>query len=289
VFCKLADSKVLLSRRDLGFNYSPAQLFLLKFNSLVTDCVAVNSKAVKAVVCRHENWASNDKVRVIYNGLSLSEVTRVMPSNLRQKLRIPPEAPIIGIVANFNPWKRHTDLMDAFHIVQKSKPNSHLVLVGDGPLKRTLQAKVEELRLTKSVHFTGMLNDVIPVIKEFTVAVLCSETEGFSNALLEYMACGKPVVATRTGGNLEIIEHGRNGFLIPVGEKERLANHILALLNDPDLRSKVGAEASRSIAAQFTFDRMITSYVSLYLELLNSPKTVNRGSFATITRRSQSP
>jgi glycosyltransferase involved in cell wall biosynthesis len=270
-FCKLARSKVILSRRDLGFNYTPKQLLLLKLNRLFIDYVIVNSKAVKKIVCTKERWASVKKVKVIHNGVNFKKLMKVVPSGLRSQLNIPPKAHIVGIVANLNPWKRHEDLIEAFCYVHDKKPESQLVIVGDGILEESLRKKAENLGLKQAVHFLGALENVIPVVQEFSVGVLCSETEGFSNAILEYMACGKPVVATITGGNVEIIEHGINGFLVPVGDIKSLAFRILTLLNDKAIRHKFGNAGIYKVQSEFAFEKMVEAHLALYEELVDYP------------------
>ncbi|MDY6954476.1 MAG: glycosyltransferase [Thermodesulfobacteriota bacterium] len=282
LFCRLAGTSVILSRRDMGFAYTPQHIFLLKLNRLFVDRVIVNSQAVKHAVCSTERWVSSRRVKVIYNGVDLSQVPNRDESALRSQLNIPPEAPIVGMVSNLNPWKRHSDLIDAFSLVHKQRPDTHLVIVGDGVMKPQLEHQTSALGLTAAIHFTGTLPHVGQIISHLSVAVLCSETEGFSNALLEYMAYSKPVVATRTGGNLDIIDHGRNGFMVPVGKTEALAECILALLHDADLRSKLGSEALKTVASRFTMSRMLTAHMAMYFELV-----ARRHSFKTNRRLSR--
>jgi len=267
-FCKIAGSKVILSRRDLGFNYTQEQLLFLKLNRLFTDCVIVNSKAVKRIVCVKEHWSSSRKVKVIHNGVNFENFEKPIHYGIRDQLNIPPKAPLVGIVANLNPWKRHEDLIEAFSCVYYKKPKSHLVIIGNGMLKEYLQKKAENLGVKHAAHFLGTIRNVIPVIQEFSVGILCSETEGFSNALLEYMACGKAVIATRVGGNVEIIKDGKNGFLVPVGDIKTLAERILTLLNDNTLRDKFGTSARHTVKKEFTFEKMLKAHLLVYKELI---------------------
>ena len=270
-FCKIAGVKVIVSRRDLGFWYTPHQVALLKMNRLFVDCIAANSKAVREVVCNKEGYSS-DKICVIYNGHNLNRFKSFSHSyyDLRRRFNIPSGTPIIGMVANFHKYKRHEDLIDAFSVVHKEKPETHLVLIGDGEREKELKDRVAVIGLNQVVHFTGRLGNVIPAVQELTVCVLCSETEGFSNALIEYMGCGKPVVATKVGGNLEIVQDCVNGFLVPVGNKKGLANRILLILNDSNASNKLGFCARETAYYRYSFKRMLNSYLSLYKRLVNN-------------------
>jgi glycosyltransferase involved in cell wall biosynthesis len=268
-FCKIAGAKVIESRRDLGFWYTPLKLALLKMNRLFVDCVIANSKAVRDVVCNKEGYCS-EKICVIYNGHDLNRFKSSSRYGLRTRFNIPPGAPIIGMVANFHKYKRHEDLIDAFSIVHKEKPEAHLVLIGDGERVRELKNRVAVLDLNQVVHFTGKLSDVIPAVQEFSICVLCSATEGFSNALIEYMGCGTPVVATKVGGNAEIIQDGVNGYLVTVGEKKELANRILLMLKDSNAANGLGSRARETTFSRYSFKRMLNSYLSLYKRLVNN-------------------
>jgi glycosyltransferase involved in cell wall biosynthesis len=272
LFCKLAGCKVIVSKRDLGFNLNRKQLFLLKLNNLLIDRVIVNSEAIKRMVCEKLKWTNRKKVMVIYNGIDQSKFELTKSLNIREQLLIPDEAPIVGIVANLNPWKRHIDLIKAFYHVKNKMPESHLVIIGDGKLKRPLQFMVDNLELKKAVHFAETINDVIPFVKEFSVGVLCSESEGFSSALLEYMACGKPVVATRVGGNMEVIEHGKNGFLVEVGDYLNIADNILVLLKNRTLSKKFGNCGKNIIRQRCNLEKMINLHISTYRNVLQNGK-----------------
>ena len=173
------------------------------------------------------------------------------------------------MVANFHKYKRHEDLIDAFSVVHKENPETHLVFIGDGEREKELKDRVAGLRLNQVVHFTGELSDVIPAVQEFSVCVLCSATEGFSNALIEYMGCGKPVVATKVGGNLEIVQDSINGILVPVNNHKALADQILLLLNNNGIGNRVGLFAKSTVEQRFGLEKMINSYGSVYKTLFN--------------------
>jgi glycosyltransferase involved in cell wall biosynthesis len=104
-------------------------------------------------------------------------------------------------------------------------------------------------------------------IERFTVAVLCSESEGFSNSIIEYLQAGRPVVCTATGGNPEIVRDGHNGFLVPVGDAAALAERLVRLLSDDALARRLGA-AGREIVSSYTQARMVTEQMACYDDVL---------------------
>jgi glycosyltransferase involved in cell wall biosynthesis len=134
---------------------------------------------------------------------------------------------------------------------------------GDSDHCRTV---VRALDVERWVHFAGGVADAVPLIRHFTVGVLCSESEGMSNAVIEYMGAGKPTVCTNVGGNTELVREGESGFLVAPGDTAALANRISLLLMHPELAATMGRTARES-AEQFSVGRMADAYMNLYREL----------------------
>jgi len=191
---------------------------------------------------------------------------------LRQRLGIGPQDPIIGIVANLRPVKRHADLLHAFARVRARMSRAHLIVVGSGELKHELWSLANALQIQPFVHFIGSSPDVVPIIKNCAVCVLCSDSEGLSNAIIEYLGCGRPVVCTDTGGNPELVQDGVNGFLVPVGDVSALANRIVCLLGDDRLSESMSAHAVTTFAGRFTVERMVAQHEQLYAFLLGEDR-----------------
>ena len=166
-------------------------------------------------------------------------------------LDLPDHDKVVGIVANVKPIKRIDTLVEAFAIVTEQRPDARLVVVGDtmsdgsGRTLEALKAMASRLGIADRVVFTGRVADPRPYILRFAVAVLCSESEGFSNAIIEYMQARRPVVCTDTGGNPELVKDGYNGFLVPVGDSIGLADRIVRLLSDHDLARRIGEAGYR--------------------------------------------
>ena len=268
VFAKLSGCRVVVSRRDMGLWYSPGKLLLAGMANRFVDRVIANSRAVADHVVRHEKVAPS-RVEVIYNGYSKSRMSPPAQPDLRERLGIGKDDPIVGMVANLRPVKRPADAIQAFAKAHQDHPSAHLILVGEGEgtLEADLKALAEKLGVGPFVHLLGSLADVIPVVKHFHLGLLCSESEGFSNSLLEYMACGVPPVATRVGGNEELIEDGETGYLVTTGDVPALASKISALIRDRSLCDRMGANARASVE-RFSIGAMVSAHLAAYKHLL---------------------
>ena len=211
------------------------------------------------------------KTRVIYNGVNAERVTasEAEVADLRASLGIAAEAPVIGIVASLTAPKDYPTFLRSARIVRDSVPSARFLIVGDGPLRRELEATAVQLGLADSVLFAGHQMRVAPFIGSFDVAVLSScDYEGCSNYLLEAMGLGRPVVATDIGGNRELVHHGETGLLVPPRDPAALAAAVLTLLVDRALVSRLTDAARARFLAGFSVPTMVRQYEQLYEELL---------------------
>ena len=200
---KAAGFQVIGSRRDLGFWYTPANLRLLRLNTRFVDRVVCNSEAVREVVMREEGFA-REHTDVIYNGVARGP-SGIDRAAVRHRLGLPQDAVVGCVVANLRPLKRVQDAIAGLAQVAQGLPVVHLAIVGEdrageaGSHRVELERIAHELGVAHRIHFLGPLADPMPVIEASDFGVLCSETEGFSNSLLEYLAAGLPAVATNVG------------------------------------------------------------------------------------------
>lgn len=264
-FLKMYGLKLVSSRRDLGFWYTPSYLKCLQVSNRFVDVIVANSYAVRDQVSNKERL-SKEKITVIYNGHDPSHVRAILPLlGFRSALNIADDDPIIGIVANLRPLKRLEDAIQAFALVVQHYANAHLVIVGEGEAqKERLTHLAASLHVASKVHFLDGISDPIPIVKHFSVGLLCSETEGLSNAIIEYMACAKPVVCTNVGGNPELVKDDWNGFLIEVGDVAGMADRIGKLLSDRSLGCLFGARSQANVEERFTISRMVPEHEMLY-------------------------
>ena len=270
--------RVVVSRRDMGFWYTPGILAVLRLVSFFVDRYVANCRAVARVVQQRE-WAPSRKISVIYNGL-LPPATGMRGAAQTIGLPgAPDEGPRVGIVANLKPIKRIDVLIQAVAVVWKRFPDVRLIVVGsDGPSERgrSMREELEELAgrmgIRDQVIFTGAVDDPALYVNRLTVAVLCSESEGFSNAIIEYMQAGRPIICTDTGGNPELVQDGANGFLVPVGDVDALADRLVTLLSDSALARRLGEAARETVYSTYSHTRMITEQMTCYDEVLSGSR-----------------
>ncbi len=188
---------------------------------------------------------------------------------LRQSLGLPEKPVLIGCVAALRPVKNHAGLIAAFKSVLKQvKTPAVLVLVGDGPLKSELQDMCVQYGILEHVIFAGRRDNVEQYLKSFDVFALNSKTEGLSYAVLEAMACGLPVVASDVGGNSQVIENCKNGFLYTEGDVKALSEILVQLIRNKEIICKAGINARNKIAEDYSLGSVILKYFTLYNSLL---------------------
>ena len=172
----------------------------------------------------------------------------------------------VGMVARLEEVKDHeTFLLGAKKLLDKRK-DVRFYIVGDGSLREQLEQKAAALGISEQVTFTGFLQDVEKIEAALDIAVITSKAEALCLSILESMIAGIPAVGTDSGGVAEVIRHGENGFLIPVGDSDALAERLDELLADDAKRSAFGAQAKRDAEATFLAEQMTRKIEKLYLE-----------------------
>jgi L-malate glycosyltransferase len=261
-------AKIVSTRRDMGIWYTPLRLRILKTVARFVDRYLVNSESVKEHTRKMEG-VPEGKVKTIHNAVYWDRFAQERDEKWLEKLAIPRGARIIGFVGNMRPVKRVDDLISALPLLLSEFPDSYLVVAGHGDEKtiKTYRALAETLGVAKRIRFLGNVAEVIPLIKLFTVAVNCSDSEGLSNAVIEYMACEIPVVATSVGGNRDLVEDGRTGLRVPPRDPKALAQKIGLLLRDPELGRKLAVQARQAIAQNFQEGEILRQYGDFYQAL----------------------
>lgn len=269
IFGRMAGVPVIISnRRDSGFWRTRRHILLYRVLQRWVDRVVTVSQAVKDVVIKEEK-AENGKVQIIYNGVDIQRFNPASnPVKRREELGVRPESKLIGCVGNMRPVKGQRYLLEAAKEISNEFPNTHFVFVGGGELRTELIKMSDNLGLSDAVHFPGIREDIPEWLGCMDVCVLPSLSEGFSNTLLEYMAAGKAVVATRVGGNPEVIVHGKNGLLANKGDCKDLTEKILFLLRDEQEALRLGLEARKHVEFQFSVEKMVERYQGLLKDSL---------------------
>lgn len=210
------------------------------------------------------------KVQTIYNAI---DVERYQPaadrSKLRQALGIPPSAHVIGTAGSLYPVKGQTHLLQALARVVRKFPDTVCLIAGRGELLSVLQHEAAALDLEHRVKFLGFRSDIPEVLSAMDIFILPSLSEGLPLALLEAQAAGKPGVATDVGGNPEVIEEGKTGYLVPPARPDLLAERIALLLHDPGRARAMGENARSRVRQVFGLETMGREYLSLYLRSAN--------------------
>lgn len=213
-----------------------------------------------------------ERVRVLYNGVDIQEYGSAKPEpELRHDLGIPPGHRLVVMLARLVPQKKHTRLLQALETIRNELPPTSVLLVGEGTLLGEIEHEVEERRLGDIVSFAGHRNDIPQILALSDLSVVTSDREGFSNAIVESLAAGVPVVATDVGGNSEAIVHGKCGFLVKPDDPAGLARALKTVLTDDTFRQRLSI-AARQRAKRFSLDRMLEETRRLYLELLSQAR-----------------
>ncbi|OGX08660.1 MAG: hypothetical protein A2Z88_10315 [Omnitrophica WOR_2 bacterium GWA2_47_8] len=217
------------------------------------------------------NKIKKDKLKVIYNGIDLKKFDNLLDQQkkaaFKQKLGLNPQKFTVGHVGRLSEEKDQATLLDAVKILLDQKKDVQLVIVGDGVLRKDLEKKSQDLGLTNAVKFLGFRNDISEILNIIDVYVLSSVREGLSLSILEAMAVGKPVIATKIGGSPEAIVDGKNGYLVSAKNPQAIAKGISMLYADRNLLSQVGKAARRSVEERFSLDAMAQEYAKLYEQI----------------------
>ncbi|GJM05806.1 MAG: glycosyl transferase family 1 [marine bacterium B5-7] len=257
----------IISRRSLAHyrkGYVGLKALEMFFNKR-TSILLGNSMAVVQEL-RAECGRSSD-IGLIPNGVSIPPVCdESMRVSRRAAIGIPSDTLAIVSIANLLPYKGHADMIKALGLVKHNLPHQwKLVLIGrDEGYSVRLNELIKTAHLVNHVMYLGVRQDAEDIAAACDIAVLPSHQEGSSNALLEMLACGLPTVATAVGGNLEAIEDGENGLLVPVAKPDLLAQAIVQLVNNPEYAICLGQAARRTVASRFSTEDMVNRYERLY-------------------------
>ena len=189
--------------------------------------------------------------------------------DIRQQLRIPSDAIVIGNVGRLIPEKRIVNLLDALHNLVQERPAIYGILVGDGSARAALEEQTRRLRLESHVRLVGWQTNPTHWLNAVDIYVLPSLSEGLPVAILEAMAKGLPIVATEVNGTCDLITDLRTGLLVPPEDVPALEQAIRRLIASPDLRQRLGEAARREFLAHYNIDRSAAAYLSLYEQMLS--------------------
>lgn len=262
---KLSNVKsVLASFRDMGFwRHNEYDVKMKLIYNLFSYYIA-NSLAVRNLYVNLYDLPG-DKFKVIYNGVDINRFRPPVNNQRRNDKRI-----VVGIVANLNRQVKRLDifLRAAAYVIQRIA-DVKFVIAGEGELKSELLKLSRNLGLGGNVEFLGKVEDVPRLLYTIGIGIISSDSEGFSNAILEYMAAGVPVVATDVGGNGEIIKDAENGFLVSAGDYRSMGRRIIELIQKEDIYQQIRKKGFDTVYDNFTSSHCIKSYQNFYEQVLN--------------------
>jgi len=267
---------VIASIRDTGYHLTRRQQRVQRLACRLAHHVLVNADAVKRWLV--EGGYDGRRISVIRNGLNAERFAAAGgDATLRRELGVPDGAPLVTMVSRLNPLKGVDDFLVAVARVADRFEHARFLIIGDNgtsdgsDYRAELERRVVRLGLDGRVIFTGFRLDVPQLLAETAVSVHPSHSEGLPNAVLEAMAAGAPVVATRVGGSPELVADGVTGFLVPPQDPAALAKAIEELLAEPGRARRLGQAGRQRVIEEFSVQRMVRDTERLYASLLAGP------------------
>jgi glycosyltransferase involved in cell wall biosynthesis len=262
-----------MSRRSLNAYQLKHPIFAKLERLLHRNTVAIAGNSKRVIDELHDQErVPLDKLFLIYNGIALEPFDQVFDKrSKRGELGLPDDALTLITVGNLIEYKGHSDLIAAVGGIKcELPPNWVLLVVGqDHGMGQSLKQMTDLLGIAEHVRFLGQRLDVTELLRISDIALLCSHEEGFSNALLEAMAAGLPVIATKVGGNTEAVLDGVTGLLVPARDTHAIANAILRLARDAEMRQRMGEAGARRVRRHFSLDACVDGYERLYRSLFD--------------------
>ena len=213
-----------------------------------------------------------EKIITIYNGVSYDEPKEPFDLDaFNKEIDFCEGDFLIANVANFRPPKGHLILIDAAYLVCQAIPKAKFLLIGeegDGKIKREILGRIEKYNLQDRIKLLGFRNDISQILKHIDIFLLASISEGLPMSVVEGMRASRPVVATDVGGLSEVVKSGVTGFLTKPGDHQDLAEKLITLLKDQNLRKEMGEKGREVAISMFSLDEMISKYQVLYTRLM---------------------
>ncbi len=227
-----------------------------------TECITTNSSGVRDFYVRRGIAA--DKFHIIANGISPREVSEVSRCEVLQRLEVPEDRKLILAVGRLWPQKRYRDLIWAGELLATLRDDTTLVIVGDGPQSGELLRHRDAVSIAKHVRFAGARDDVPELLAAADAFWIGSVYEGQSNAVIEAMQAGVPVIASDIPGNRDLVVPGETGRLVKLGDTADFARQTHLLLDNRELATAFGLAAKQRIATEFTVSAMVAAHAQVY-------------------------
>jgi glycosyltransferase involved in cell wall biosynthesis len=267
-------SPALVAARRVDFRLKGNSFSRWKYRQV--DCFIAASEAIRRMLLA--DGVEERRAIAIHEGIDVERVAKAPRVDVHEAFWLPHGAPVVGNVAALVPHKGQRDLIEAARLVIQQIPDARFVILGEGELREHLERLIREHHLEKHVLMPGFRADVIGCIKGFDLFVLSSITEGLGTSLLDAMACGKPIVATRTGGIPEVVADGTTGLLVPPHDHQSLAAAIVRMLRETRLREQMGEAGRARVGERFTAERMVAATAEVYAAVAGRPHAADTAS-----------
>lgn len=261
--CIITSKRALSNHQDRSWIWKPMD----HVANVLSHGITVNSKAVRDDTVVRDKVAI-EKLTLIYNGIDFEIFRNSAPSreSVRKELGLDKNTLGIIVVANLIPYKGHEDFLRALGHIKSLKP-LHVYCVGqDHGIQASLITLAGKLGVSKPVTFLGRRSDVPSLMAAMDMFIMPSHEEGFSNALLEAMLSGLPIIATRVGGNAEALEDGRLGLLVAPHDPFSLAVAMNRLMSDVKMRQSFGELAKKTVQQKYSVEALVSAHIKLYMK-----------------------
>lgn len=275
---RLGVPAIVRVRNNLGYWLTPKHRLLNRVLRNMVDVTLTNSDAGRASLLESDRPAP-DRVVSIENGVDVERFAGCTPPRFAGTIRI-------GCVANLRPVKNVDGLMRAARLVLDRVPNVLFEVAGDGEQRPELERLHKEWNLGGRFRLRGSVSDVPAFLGECDAAVLPSHSEGMSNALLEYMAAGRAVVATEVGANAKLVRHGVDGLIAHDSRPESIAESLIELITNVERARQMAASARERAIREYSRDAMVRRFEAFYAGLARTESTTDRAAVRSILTRS---
>jgi glycosyltransferase involved in cell wall biosynthesis len=258
----------LIGVRRVDFPIRKNLFSRLKYNnSKICKIIAISDFIKKVLIL---DGIDENKIMTIRSGTDIHKYDKVSPDiHFRERYGIGENDIILGTVAAFAGHKDYPNLLNAFRLVKKEFVNTKLICAGDGPLFDEMKNLAIELSINKDVVFLGFRNDIGQLLKVFDIFILASKKEGLGTSLIDALAVGLPIVAARSGGIPELIEHNKNGILVEAKNHDQLAETLIELMKNKEKQELLSISAKES-ALRFSIEKTVEQNIELYKNLLRT-------------------
>lgn len=258
---------IVVSRR-VDFPVSETAVSSYKYNHPQIKKIICVSNAIREVMA--PSITDKERLTVVHSGIDLSKFEGLGKNDvLRSEFDINADVKLIGSVAALAPHKDYETFIKTARKVVDSGKNVHFFAIGEGPSRRDVEQWICKYDMTEHMTLTGFRENVLELLSSLDVFLITSETEGLGTSILDSLACGVPVVATRAGGIIEIIEDEKNGLLADVKDHDHLASQVIRMIEEDGLSERL-VETGHETVKKFTRQEMASKTLEIYSEILSS-------------------